>query len=393
LREDSNPYDILRVPRDADESEIEEAYNALFDRYEPAANEGNEDAIAMLETLNEARDTLVDPRQRRAVDARLPGYGDGRRRRAAPAVMDGGARATRPRTAATATARPREAYPGAQRNGGSRPVTRTAKRPRSVQPVARRSTLPLVIGGVLLAIVAVTAVFFVSRGSNTAGSGTPPGNVVATVNGVPIYMRDYQERLDKDKASAMNDPFFAGLADNFQGITGTRMLDVLSFDALDKLINLEVIQQEAKKEKLYPTTDAEKKQLIDQAKLNDLNGKTFDQFLKDHNISEEQYNNSVIANTVYAIMASKYMPQDGTDDARTNAFIGWMCDRRKAYEVKINLTFQVQGNKPCSSGLPSDVPLTNSQATPGDQGTPAPQPVETQAAPAAPQATATPGKP
>ncbi|MFL5733589.1 MAG: SurA N-terminal domain-containing protein [Chloroflexia bacterium] len=384
---DSNPYDVLQVPRDAGEEEIEEAYNALFDRYEPSAHEGDEAAISMLHALNDARDALVDPRQRAALDAELPGVGDGRKRRGAAAGggagssrMDAGVRSSGSRVATmgTVAGRPRDAY--------ARPRSAGAKRPRSVAPVSRRSTVPLIIGGVLLFIVAVVAVFFISRGLNggTTG-GTPAGNVVATVNGVPIYMRDYQERLAKDKANAMNDPFFSGLANNFQGITGTRMLDVLSFDALDKLINLEVIQQEAKKEKLYPTTDAEKKSLIDQAKQNDLQGKSFDQFLKEHNISEEQYNNSVIANTVYAIMAGKYMPQTGTDDEKTQAFITWMCEKRQGYDVKINLTFQVQGNKACSSGLPSDVPVTNG-TSPSEEGTQAPGPESTQAPPVPTQA-------
>src|SRR5207248_1794474 len=205
-----------------------------------------------------------------------------------------------------------------------------AKRPRSVAPLPRRSPVPFVIaGGVLLFAVIVTAVFLISRGgiggSQVVGATGAAGDVVASVNDVPIYRRDYDERLEKDKENALNDPFFSSMANNFQGITGTRMLDVLGFDALDKLINLEVIQQEAKKEQLYPTTDAQKKDLIDQAKLNDLTGgKTFTQFLQEHNITEEQYNNSVIANTVYAVMAGKHMPQQGTDDESTAACTSWI---------------------------------------------------------------------
>src|SRR5215212_6226940 len=113
---DSNPYDLLQVPRDAGEEEIEEAYNALFDRYEPAGDDGDEEAIAMLEALNEARDTLVNPRQRAALDARLPESTAGRRRR--PPAETVGVGSTRTgsragtsiqRTGATATARPRDA--------------------------------------------------------------------------------------------------------------------------------------------------------------------------------------------------------------------------------------------------------------------------------------------
>src|SRR5918911_3146830 len=185
---------------------------------------------------------------------------------------------------------------------------------------------------------------------------------------------------------------FGAMANNFQGPTGTRMLDLVSFDALDKLINMEVIQQEAKKENLYPTNDAQKKDLIEQAKQNDLSGgKSFTQFLQEHNISEEQYNKSVIENTVYAVMAGKHMPQQGTDDERTQAFISWMCERRTSYNVKIYLTFQVTENKPCSSGLPSDVPITNGSPPPEEEGTEVPQPEATGPAQQLPQST--PAKP
>ncbi|MFL5733118.1 MAG: SurA N-terminal domain-containing protein [Chloroflexia bacterium] len=390
---DSNPYEVLQVSRYAEVEEIEEAYNDLFDQYEASANEGDEEAIATLHALNDARDTLVDPRQRAAVDARLfgteaaAGRSTATRSAGATSVRAGGSsgpswqQGTAMASGATArSARAGATYPASRSRSGTR-TSDAARRPRSVAPVARRSTVLLVTALILFFAVVVTAAFLVSRGNGDTGGNAGAGNVVATVNGVPIYMRDYQERLEKDKANAMNDPLVAGLANNFQGITGTRMLDVISFDALDKLINMEVIQQEAKKEKLYPTSDAQKKDLIEQAKQNDLNGKSFDQFLREHNITEEQYNNSVIANTVYAVMASKYMPQTGTDDAKTQAFISWICDKRKAYDVKINLTFTVAENKACSSGLPSDVPLTGDTAPPAEEGTQAPQPESTLPAP------------
>ena len=51
-------------------------------------------------------------------------------------------------------------------------------------------------------------------------------------------------------------------------VTSTRMLDIISQDSLDKLINMQVIVQEAQKEGLYPN-DNQVSQLVDQAKQQD----------------------------------------------------------------------------------------------------------------------------
>jgi curved DNA-binding protein CbpA len=67
----SNPYDVLKVPRDASVEAIEDAYDRLFDRYEPQAQAGDQAAIERLNTLNAARDTLIDPRNRAALDKTL----------------------------------------------------------------------------------------------------------------------------------------------------------------------------------------------------------------------------------------------------------------------------------------------------------------------------------
>src|SRR5439155_13138097 len=121
----------------------------------------------------------------------------------------------------------------------------------------------------------------------------------------------------------------------------------------------------------------DKKQLIEQAKAQDLHGQSFDDFLKAHNIGEEQYNNSVVVNTVYAIMAGKHMPQTGSDEEKTNGFISWMCKARESYTVNIILNIPaVEGNKPCTSGLPSDVPIAG-LSIPSAGGTEVPVPEAT----------------
>lgn len=385
---DNNPYRLLRVRRDADDDEIEDAYNRLFDQYEPDAQAGDAAAVSMLEDLNEAHDTLMDPARRAALDRTLPPlrrsgeYGSPAAGRTDRTRLDAGARPGRGAEYASYSARQtrRPSRAGSQ------------KRPRAVVPVEKRSLAPFIMGGVAALVVIVAAAFVVSRGLNGSGLGvnTPAGDVVATVNGEPIYRREFDERLARDKEAALSDPFMAGLINNFQGITGTRMLNVLSYDALDKLVNLEVIQQEAKKEKLYPS-DTDKQQLIEQAKAQDLKGQSFGDFLTSHNISEDQYNRSVVVNTVYAIMAGKHMPQQGTDDEKTNGFISWMCKARESYDVKLNLKFDVEGNKPCTSGLPSDVPISG-LSIPQQGGTTVPQPEATGPVPTVPQVlpTATP---
>ena len=162
------------------------------------------------------------------------------------------------------------------------------------------------------------------------------------------------------------------------GVTTTRMLEIIKQDALDKLINMEVIQQEAKKERLYPdaTTQAS---LIAQAKQADVKpGQSFADSLKEHSLTQEQYENNVIASSVYRVMASKYMPQSGSDAERQNAFITWICTTRQSYDVKILLDFpNSKNNTPCASGLPSDIPLTSNNLVPPPTGNSVPADVPT----------------
>lgn len=418
---EANPYKILQVARNADPDTIEDAYDRLFDRYEPLAESGDDEAIRMLEQLNRAHETLADPQQRAELDARLAGETrqvaqSAQRRTAAPA----GAAVTtqaRPRAATRTTTSTR------QTAGGQRSRRTVVAEPprRQIPPVF------LVSGGVLLLLVVLVAVFLISRNTNgnsgnpSAGSGqnsgfspsdakataaaqatltdtgaidvnsipTPgalggmstkdPNFIAATVNGQPVYMYELTRRYVKDVIVASNDPLMGSLLAE-ENITSTRMLDVLAQDSLDKLINMQVILGEARAEAIYPNAD-QINMVVEQAKAHDLQGMSFDDFLKTNNITAQQYQDNVVRNVVYAIMASKHVPQTGSDDDKQTGFINWICTARKKYEVKINLTFTAP-NQPCTSGLPSDVPLTTDIPTPPPNQQQAPPPQDTAAPPA-----------
>jgi curved DNA-binding protein CbpA len=386
----TNPYKLLKLPATATDSQIETAYNRLFSRYEARAAEGDEAAIAMLERLNEAYDTLSDPDARAKADRSLSDDITVEGRRSKDPLPQSS------RTQPQSTEIPRQIK--------ARP--RSAYRPRAVHASPRPSRTPYIILGVVaVTALAVTVFLLMSRsGSNNSSPGAMRstldsplmtgdearrGGIVATVNGRPIYQQDYFERVETDKAIALADPLFSAFVGNFETVTGTRALDILQQDALDRLINLEILQQQAVKEGLFPDAN-QQPALIEDAKQRDLTGgQTFEQFLQARNISPQQYNRRVIRNLIYAIMANAHMPTTGTSDERTEAFSKWVCDLRRStnpgtttpvYDVKINISFMVE-NPPCTSGLPPDIPLPNIEQEP-------PEPIST---PAEPAETPTPG--
>ncbi len=61
-------YDILGVPRDADEEQIKKAYRKLAMKYHPDRNNGSEEAEARFKELSEAYEVLKDPQRRAAYD-------------------------------------------------------------------------------------------------------------------------------------------------------------------------------------------------------------------------------------------------------------------------------------------------------------------------------------
>ena len=67
----TNPYELLRVPRDASVEAIEEAYDRLFDRMSHERRQATSAAIETLNDLNDAREVLIDPKSRSALDRRL----------------------------------------------------------------------------------------------------------------------------------------------------------------------------------------------------------------------------------------------------------------------------------------------------------------------------------
>lgn len=245
----------------------------------------------------------------------------------------------------------------------------------------------VVVGGAALAGMGAFNAPITYAPTPTAGVGVtgkanyepPPDKVVARVNNVPIMYDDWQRRIGIDKTNMLADPFSAMMLNNFEGITGTRALDVLYYDSLDKLINFEIIQQQAVKENMLPTAD-EQKQMLDQAHAHDTTpDKPFDQFLAEHKLTQEQYDHNVISSVIYAAMANKHMPaatDAKNDDERVSKFIEWLCGLRKDYKVEIYVTFAVY-NQACTSGLPSDVPIVG-------EPTPEPQAVPTGPAPTLP---------
>lgn len=369
---EQNPYEVLQVPRDATLDEIEDAYDALYDLHEPLARGGDRREVEFLHSLNEAREVLIDPPRRATLDRSLVDASRKPSRSAIPHVAQ--ETPSNRATSATRVASTTESMPARQRR-------RSAPRPRYIEPQRNNRRVLILTGSVLLLILVFGVAIFLLLRPRSGFVATPDparGEVIASVNGVPIYEDDWKERLERDKNSALSDPLFSPFVNNFQGVTGTRMLDILSYDAMDKLINLEVIMQQAKKEGLYPTP-AQEPGLIDDAKRNDLqSGLTFEQFLRDRNISEAKYNRTVIQNVVYTVMADRHIPKEGTSQTRTDGFIKWICETRKFYDVRILKTFIVEENQPCTSGLPNDLPL------PGIEQEPIPDDIPTAAVPANP---------
>ncbi|HET6313409.1 MAG TPA: SurA N-terminal domain-containing protein, partial [Chloroflexia bacterium] len=371
--EELNPYEVLHVPRDAGVDAIEDAYDSLFDEYESRAQWGDKSATDMLHKLNEARDRLVDPELRAQVDAALTHKPlsstiPQNPAQAAPA-------AEQPKATPTPQARQAEQTTSRSTTAEAermRVRRRSQARPRAVQPVATSSRLPYVLVSALAVALAGALLFLLLRPSQPAGGNEDRGAILATVNGAPIYDQDFQERLEIDRNTALADPLFSPFFNNFEGITGTRALNILKYDALDKLINLEVILQQAHKEGLYPQ-EAQQQSIINEAKAREVPaGQTFEAFLQQRNITAGQYNRKVISNVVYTLMANEHLPKEGDANTRTDGFIKWICDTRKNYDVRILMTLTEPAgstappveNVPCTSGLPTDLPLPGVEEAP-----------------------------
>lgn len=402
---DLNPYDILRIPRNADLTAIEDAYDRLFDEYEPAAENGHEDALEMLGRLNEARDILIDPEQRAALDRQL-GQGTFGALAASTPIADP---VSPGKAASTKTAKP---HPRAGKNQTPAANTSTLQNPSAqkapeiqnqqtikmrrrsyegymAEPPRRAFSLtPYILVSALVLAVAGVSVFLLARGPQCTPPPEPPnGQIVATVNGVPIYNREYEEQATTDTQRALNDPMVMALIGSFDTITGTRFIDGMKYDALDKRINMEILQQEARKEGIYPTEE-QIAGLLREARAAEVPpGETFECFLQRIGVSEAQYNRKVIENVVFVAMANRHMPQQGNAEERAQGFINWICTTRRNYDAQHKLTFIVKENRPCTSGLPSDVPLPGVDTTPVPE---VPIPEDTVAPTAAPGGGGTP---
>ena len=61
-------YEVLGVPRDADEAALKKAYRVLAKKYHPDTNQGNPEAEAKFKEASEAYAVLSDPEKRRQYD-------------------------------------------------------------------------------------------------------------------------------------------------------------------------------------------------------------------------------------------------------------------------------------------------------------------------------------
>ena len=61
-------YEVLGVPKDADEAALKKAYRVLAKKYHPDANPGDKEAEAKFKEASEAYSVLSDPEKRRKYD-------------------------------------------------------------------------------------------------------------------------------------------------------------------------------------------------------------------------------------------------------------------------------------------------------------------------------------
>ena len=61
-------YEVLGVPKDADDAALKKAYRVLAKKYHPDANPGDKEAEAKFKEASEAYSVLSDPEKRRQYD-------------------------------------------------------------------------------------------------------------------------------------------------------------------------------------------------------------------------------------------------------------------------------------------------------------------------------------
>merc|ERR1719203_390184 len=64
VEQEPDPFCVLGLKRDAEDSEIRSAYKALALKYHPDKNTGNAEAQQMFIQIKNAEETLLDPRKK-----------------------------------------------------------------------------------------------------------------------------------------------------------------------------------------------------------------------------------------------------------------------------------------------------------------------------------------
>ncbi|HMA37514.1 MAG TPA: SurA N-terminal domain-containing protein [Chloroflexia bacterium] len=279
--------------------------------------------------------------------------------------------ARRPPTPPPAGARP-PARPGPPAGKGARRVqVAAAGRAPARRPIPR---LPIMIAVAVLLLLLTGGVFVGlnnggSPGPGGAGLTAAPNGLAATVNGKPITMAAYNERLTAAKQNYIDQ--FGLNFDNVAG-GGPRMADALGFDVLDQMINFEVLMQEAQKESIIPNPTQVEQRYQDARKAADQQHMTWDSFIQTQGATTDaQFRQSIVDAFTYLIIADQHTQQATSDTDKQAALATYICSTRAKYDVKVYVQFIIP-QTPCSSaGSAPGAPAPNITVPPRSPVVPA----------------------
>ncbi len=215
-----------------------------------------------------------------------------------------------------------------------------------------------------------TALAPVVGGTQVSTNG-PPG-VAATVNGKPITVAAWQERLQAAEQQ-YGDQFHL----DFGGDVGKRMVDVLSFDVLDEMINFEVLMQQAKKDNLIPNPTQVQDRYNQIQTQTAQSNQSWPDFLASQHMSDQEFRQQIVDAFTYLVIADQHTQQATSDTAKAQALADYICSTRTNYDVQVYVNFIVP-QQPCSSaqelpgGPPANltIPAGGTVPTPVETGGP-----------------------